>query len=165
MKEISLYHAELIMLPFSEHEAEHYGYDEELFSLDLVNPVQAEFAIGKWLVPHAANWSAGGRELRREASRICISQDMPFSNSWLPGIDDLCRVTGDLKEYSRNLSVFQRQVWERLFGERYSALPLEQYVLRVDKEFEFFPDSPNLWTVPNYSSWPPGFKGRDLSAS
>lgn len=153
------------MLPFSEHEAEHYRYDEELFSLDLLNPVQAETAIARWLVPHAANWSAGGRELRREASRLCISQGLPFSNSWLPGIDDLCRVTGDLEEYSRNLAIFQTQVWERLFEESYSALPLEQYVLRVDKEFEYFPDSPNLWIVPRYSSWPPGFKGRDVSAS
>lgn len=165
MKNISLRHAELIMLPFFEEEAEYYGYDVELFSLDLVDPIQADAAIDRWLMPEALNWSAGGRELRREASRVCISQGIPFSGFWLPGIDDRWRATGDVNEHARNLLVFQKRVWERLFDERYCPLPLEQYRLRVDEGFERFPDSPDRWTAPKYSEWPPRFKDGDLSAS
>lgn len=157
MKDVSFRHAELIMLPFSEDEAEHYGYDAQLFSMDLADAIHADAAIEKWLMPQTVNWSARGRELRREASRVCISQGIPFSSFWLPGIDDRWQATGDVKEHARSLQIFQKRVWERLFGELYHSLPLEQYRLRVDKGFERFPDSPDLWATPEYSEWPPGF--------
>jgi len=147
------------MLPFSEEEAEYYGYDQELFSLNLSDTGQAQIAIRKWLLPQVDNWSAEGRELRREAARICISQGVAFSDFWLPGIDDRWKWTGDVEEHSRNLSLFQRQVWESLFGESYLAYSLDRYLLRIDRGFERYPDSPALWTPPVYSEWPSNFNG------
>ncbi|WP_158238765.1 hypothetical protein [Roseateles chitinivorans] len=41
------------MLPFSEDEAEHYGYDAQLFSMDLTNAIHADAAIEKWLMRRA----------------------------------------------------------------------------------------------------------------
>lgn len=149
------------MLPFFVEEAEHYGYCDELFALDLRDDQQARFAIEKWLVPQVSHWSIVGRNLRQEAARVCIAQNIPFSGYWLPRIDDRWRSTGDLIEHSENIAVFQRQIWGHLFNEPYCALPLGQFVLRVDKEFERFPDSPELWIAPKHSQWPASFNGRD----
>ena len=110
-----------------------YGYDAELFSMDLADPIHADVAIEKWLMPQTVNWSPRGRELRQEASRVCISQGIPFSSVWLPGIDDRWRATGDVKEHASSLQMFQKRLWQRLFGEPYRPLPLEQHRLRVDK--------------------------------
>jgi hypothetical protein len=145
------------MFPFCEEEAAHYGYDKEFFSLNLLDTSQAEFAIRKWLLPEVKNWTAQGCELRREAARVCISQAVAFSDFWLPGISDRWKLTGDLEEFSVNISAFQKLVWKNLFVENYTAMPLEIYVRRIDKGFERFPDFPDLWTDPICSEWPANF--------
>ena len=49
------------MLPFSEDEAEHYGYHAQLFSMDLANAIHADAAIEKWLMPQTVNWNVQGK--------------------------------------------------------------------------------------------------------
>lgn len=105
MKEISLCHAEFIIFPFCEQEAEHYGYDEEFFSSDLMNPVQAEYAINKWLIPEVGSWTEIRLELRREAARVCISQGTAFGDTWLPGISDRLRLTAIYKSFNQSHSI------------------------------------------------------------
>lgn len=50
MIDINLHHADLVMWPFNEEAAEHYGYLEELSSLDLKTQEHALYAIRKWLL-------------------------------------------------------------------------------------------------------------------
>jgi hypothetical protein len=145
------------MLAFSEAEAEHYGYAEELFSLNLLDCESADYAIKKWLLPESTGWSHVGRELRREAARVCIGQEAFFSDIWLPGLDERWKIGIDFETHLRDLMRFQRQVWEIIFGELFVAHSINDYARRVDKGFEQFPDFPNLWGEARYSKWPSTF--------
>ena len=98
------------MWPLFQEVAEHYGYYDELFSVDLNDPLQAQRVIEKWLLPQTADWSDTGRALRMEACRVCISQNVSFSGYWLPGIEDRWKKSGDMSDYFSDLAVFQRLV-------------------------------------------------------
>lgn len=158
MNEVSLNHAALVMWPFHQDVAEHYGYYDELFGMDLRNPVLAREAISRWLMPEIVGWSKIGFALRKEACRLCIAQGAAFSPDWLPGIDDGWKECGDFQRYFLDLRNFQEIVWEMLFREVYSPKPLDGYVHRIDKQFESFPDSPSLWETVEYLPWPEKFK-------
>lgn len=145
------------MWPFYQDVAEHYGYYDELFSMDLNDPLQAQRAIEKWLLPQTSDWSDTGRALRMEACRVCISQNVAFSGYWLPGIEDRWKKSGDMSEYFSDLAVFQRLVWKLLFNEAYVPAILSDYVRRVDEGFETFPDFPERWGSASYADWPKGF--------
>jgi len=157
LKEVSLGHAELIMWPFYQDVAEHDGYYDELFSMDLNDSSQAQRAIEKWLLSQTADWSDTGRTLRREACRICISQNIAFSGYWLPGIEDRWKSSGDISCYFSDLAIFQKLVWKLLFDELYAPAILADYVRRVDDGFENFPDFPARWGKASYASWPKRF--------
>lgn len=146
------------MWPFYQDVAEHYGYHDELFSMDLNDPLQAQQAIEEWLLPQTEAWSDTGRMLRMEACRVCITQNVPFSGYWLPGIEDRWKKSGDFEEYFSDLAVFQKLIWKILFNECYAPAILADYVRRVDEEFEAFPDFPEKWGDATYADWPKKFR-------
>jgi hypothetical protein len=153
MIDINLHHADLVMWPFNEEVAEHYGYLEELSSLDLKTHEQALYAIRKWLLPDRG-WSEMGTYLRQEAIRYRLTKEQAFGNVWLPGIDGTDFSDAAMAVYKIEFRKFHLLLWNELFPNTlFVPADLSQYRQRVDHQFMACPDAPQEWGAPEYKQW------------
>jgi hypothetical protein len=156
MIDISLQHADLLMSPFREDTAEHFGYAQELDRLDLRLEAQALYAIRKWLIPKLG-WTSTCTYQVKEACRYCLTKKMDFGNVWLPGIADVARVPSSGSSsalYDKESTQFHLLFWNELFpGDPFAPADLSQYRQRVDFNFANFPHMPEIWETPEYKDW------------
>ncbi|SEL22500.1 hypothetical protein SAMN05216359_106221 [Roseateles sp. YR242] len=157
--DISTNHTTGIMNDIDVDSAEHYGYADEFFALDLRDEAQALYAIRTWLLPGTEYWTPTGRYQRREACRFALMLGHGFGcgRCWLPGIDTMPDV-GPVSEAlgTRAFRRFHFLVWQELFPEEpFRPRPLSVYRQRVDHGFDAHPDWPADWGTPQYKPWPP----------
>jgi hypothetical protein len=158
MIDINLHHAAMVMSPFEEEFAEHYGYEAELNALNLTEENDALFAIRKWLLhdrnPHFKETQVG-RYQRKEACRYCLTRQLGWANVWLPGIDgDENFKQHSMEHWKREMQKFYLLLWSELFpDDPYQPADLSQYRQRVDDNFVNFPHMPELWGEPIYKPW------------
>lgn len=160
MIDISIAHADRIMISFHPDFAEHYGYEEELNSLDLRNEAHALYAINKWIKPNFKQIKSSDYIFQvKEAMRFCITSNKPFYSHWIPGIDNILlkgsqMTLSDWEEHDRNRQNFQLLIWKELFpDDPFHEADLTQYRQRVDRNFVDFPHMPEKWGEPEYKPW------------